>query len=84
MKEILCRTPRSMAMIEPHGNVVATEFPLGAISKTREYHMIKLDQPTTALMLPTHNPLVKSKITRPELMWGKGVRDEVLIICQWR
>ena len=45
MKEILCRTPRSMAMIEPHGNVVATEFPLGAISVTREY-TIKLDQPT--------------------------------------
>ena len=46
MKEIPCRTPRSMAMIEPHGNVVATEFPLGAISVTREYHMIKLDHPT--------------------------------------
>ena len=46
MKEILCRTPRSMAMIEPHGNVTQTEFPLGAISVTREYHMIKLDQPT--------------------------------------
>ena len=46
MKEILCRTPRSVAMIEPHGNVRQTEFPLGAISVTREYHMIRLDQPT--------------------------------------
>ena len=46
MKEILCRTPRSVAMIEPHGNVRQTEFPLGAISVTRDYDMIKLDQPT--------------------------------------
>ena len=29
MKEILCRTPRSMAMIEPHGNVVANRISSG-------------------------------------------------------
>ena len=31
------------------------------------------------LMLLTHNPLDK-QVTRPELLWGKGVRDEVLQI----
>ena len=30
-------------------------------------------------MLLTHNPLDK-QVTRPELLWGKWVRDEVLQI----
>ena len=35
--------------------------------------------PDFKLMILTHNPLDK-QVTRPELLWGKGVRDEVLQI----